>query len=69
MMLTLEERIKLETAIEKATIAFWSSIVKSFPTATKGDLSPLTTIRMESAIKIAVTEWAYYNVPKEGNDS
>jgi len=51
--------------IEEAIDAFWSVVVKHYPEAKTGDLSPETTIGLVNAAERAVEEWVEYNVPKE----
>lgn len=50
--------------IEEALNAFWDVIVKRYPEARTGDLSPLTTMRLDEVARIAVDEWICSNVPK-----
>lgn len=50
--------------IEEALNAFWDVIVKRYPEARTGDLSPLTTMRLDETARIAVDEWICSNVPK-----
>jgi hypothetical protein len=53
----------IETIADEAMDAFWQVIARHFPEAESGDLSPLTTIRFETAAKDAITEWILSNVP------
>ncbi len=48
--------------------AFWEVIVRHFPEATTGDLSPLTTFHLEQASEAAIEEWIRYNVMTEESD-
>ena len=45
--------------------AFWAVVVKQFPQATTGDLSPLTTFQLEQASEAAIKEWIRCNVTTE----
>jgi hypothetical protein len=49
---------------EEAMEAFWDVIVKRYPQAKTGDLSPLTTVVFCTAAEDAVEEWIFANVPK-----
>jgi hypothetical protein len=55
----------LKSITEDASDAFWAVIVKNFPEATTGDLSPLTTFAFDQAAEAAVEEWVWANVPKK----
>lgn len=57
-----EDAVRVIT--DQAFDAFWQVIVKRFPQATTGDLSPWTTIRLQLAAEEAVAEWIGNNVPK-----
>ena len=48
---------------EEALDAFWAVIVKRYPQAKTGDLSPLTTVALSMAAEDAVEEWVTCNVP------
>jgi len=52
---------RLAAAIESAEAAFWADIVANYPEATSGDLSPTETIKLETAMRSAVTEWLMFN--------
>jgi hypothetical protein len=58
-----KSKIDLKTVADEATEAFWQVVVKHFPSATSGDLSPLTTARLHLAAEEAVAEWVWANVP------
>lgn len=49
----------------EASEAFWAVIVRHFPTAKYGDLSPERTIRQITANVDAIEEWISNNVPDE----
>ena len=53
---------------DEALDAFWQVIVKHFPKATTGDLSPLTTVRLNQAAKAAIKEWIVYNATTQESD-
>ena len=59
---------KLRHIIENADIAFWEVVVKHFPHATAGDVSPWATIRLHQAQQEAVEEWIANNVMTQGSD-
>lgn len=54
---------------DEALEAFWEVVVKHFPQATTGDLSPMRTIELSLAAEAAIEEWISNNVlpnpPKE----
>jgi hypothetical protein len=54
----------IKSSTDDALTAFWNVIVKQYPEARTGDLSPLTTIRLDTAAENAVEEWVWANVPK-----
>ena len=47
----------LRELTDQALDAFWQVIVKRFPDATTGDLTPWTTIKLQIAAEHAVEEW------------
>jgi hypothetical protein len=53
-----------ESVANTALDAFWQVIVEQYPQAKTGDLSPLTTIRLQVAAETAIEEWVWANVPK-----
>jgi hypothetical protein len=53
----------LRESTDQALDAFWQVIVKRYPTATTGDLSPWTTMQFQIAAENAVQERIDYNVP------
>jgi hypothetical protein len=57
---------ELVVATDEALDAFWEAIVRRFPDAVTGDLSPLTTIQLGTAAQEAVQEWVANNVPPFG---
>lgn len=57
----------MQTATEEALYAFWDAIVKRYPQATSGDLSPMTSFRLHEAAEAAVEEWVWANVPETDN--
>lgn len=50
----------------EADEAFWAVIVRHFPEAKYGDLSPERTIRQRTANVDAIEEWIRNNVPSPG---
>jgi hypothetical protein len=58
-----KSKIDLTTVAYVAREAFWQVVVKHFPTATSGDLSPLTTLHLHQAEEEAIAEWVWANVP------
>lgn len=58
----------LRSVTDEALEAFWQVIVKRYPQATTGDLSPLTTIRLDQAAEVAIAEWVWANVPTTTNE-
>lgn len=59
----MSDTIDLTTLADQALDAFWDAVVRSFPEARTGDLSPWATVRLELAARDAVREWVAYNVP------
>lgn len=54
----------LRTLADEALDAFWQIIVRRYPQAKTGDLSPLTTIQLQIAAENAIDEWVWANVPR-----
>ena len=52
----------------EASEAFWDVIVRHFPEAKYGDLSPWRTIRQIVANVDAIEEWISNNVPQEQDE-
>jgi hypothetical protein len=57
----------LRSAADEALEAFWQVIVQRYPQAKTGDLSPLTTVRLQDAAEVAIEEWIWANVPTTTN--
>jgi hypothetical protein len=55
----------LRESIEEAQEAFWNVIVKRYPEATTGNLSPGATIDFHVAADNAVGEWVRNNCPSD----
>lgn len=53
----------LRSAADEALDAFWEVIVKRYPQANTGDLSPWATIKLQIAAENAIAEWIDNNVP------
>jgi hypothetical protein len=49
-------------AVEQASGSFWAMIVKHYPEADTGDLSPESTRLLDAAMDAAVAEWVENNV-------
>lgn len=62
-----------DEVINVATKAAWEAIgevlVKHFPEAVSGDLSPSQQIGFEAALKAHITAWVDNNVPKNANNA
>jgi hypothetical protein len=52
----------------EALDAFWQVIVKHFPQAITGDLSPLATFQLHQAAEAAVVEWIANNVTTQQSE-
>jgi hypothetical protein len=57
-----------EALTDEALAAFWDVVAGRFPAARSGDLSPLTTIRLEQMARQAIEEWASFNVAGPKSD-
>lgn len=62
------ENPDLRSVTDEALEAFWQVVVKRYPQAETGDLSPLTTIRLDKAAEVAIEEWVWANVPTTTNE-
>jgi hypothetical protein len=49
--------VDLTLLADEALEAFWSTLVRHFPDATTGDLSPERTIGLQLAAEEAIKEW------------
>ncbi len=47
---------------------FWQVVVRRFPEAKYGDLSPERTIRLHTAATDAIEEWISNNVPNQDDE-
>ncbi len=56
-------KIDLRTLAQEAEDAFWQVVVRHYPEAKTGDLSPLTALRLQQAAEAAIAEWIGENVP------
>jgi hypothetical protein len=54
---------------DEALDAFWEIVVRHYPQAKTGDLSPLTTIKLTIAAENAIEEWVWANVPSSDADA
>jgi hypothetical protein len=53
---------ELRELTNEALDAFWGAIVKRYPQATTGDLSPWPTMKLRMAAEDAIEEWIENNV-------
>jgi hypothetical protein len=53
---------------DEALDAFWQVVVKRFPEATTGDLSPLATFHLHQVAEAAIKEWIANNVTTQEAD-
>jgi len=54
--------MNMQQITNEALDAFWQVILRHFPQATTGDLSPLATFQLDQAAEVAVREWIANNV-------
>ena len=54
---------QLRSVANEALDAFWEVVVRHFPNAETGDLSPWSAIELQMAASNAVEEWVDNNVP------
>ena len=54
---------QIDEAIEDAQLAFWASVVKSFPEITTGDFPPGDSMQFDFESTEAVRAWVSYNSP------
>lgn len=59
---------KQQALADEALDAFWQVIVRHYPEATTGDLSPDRTIRLQLAAEAAIEEWVDNNVVPQQDD-
>jgi hypothetical protein len=57
------QRNHLRSVADDALEAFWQVVVQRYPQAETGDLSPMATIRLQTAAENAIAEWIDNNVP------
>jgi hypothetical protein len=55
--------------IDEALTAFWEVVVRHYPQAEIGDLSPWATIKLTLAAENAIEEWIDNNVPASDGDA
>ena len=58
---------QISTIADEALEAFWQVVVRHYPQAESGDLSPLTMVHLEDAAEVAIREWIESNVPTTTN--
>ena len=59
---------EIQPIVDEALEAFWDVVVKRFPEAETGDLSPGATIDLQMAAEDAVSEWIANNVTTQDCD-
>jgi len=52
---------ELQSLAEEALEAFWDVVVKRYPNARTGDLSPIAAMRLLFAAETAIQEWVERN--------
>jgi len=57
------QRSHLQSVADDALEAFWQVVVQRYPQAETGDLSPIATIRLQTAAENAIAEWVDNNGP------
>src|SRR5581483_7233863 len=55
--------IAIHDVLHEAQEAFWDAVVKRFPDAKFGDLSPVSAVALDEAEQAAIEEWVRNNVP------
>ena len=55
--------LTIKVLIDEALTAFWEVVVRHYPQAETGDLSPWATIKLTLAAENAIEEWIGNNVP------
>lgn len=60
--------MKTDQLTNEALDTFWQVIVRHFPKTTNGDLSPLTTFRLDQAAESAIQEWILFNAMTQQSD-
>ena len=53
----------------EALDAFWEVVVRHYPQAKTGDLSPWATVKLTLAAENAIEEWTCNNVPSPDGES
>jgi hypothetical protein len=59
----MPKTIPISDVLREAQDAFWDAVVKRFPEAKHGDLSPGATVVLHDAEEEAIKEWIHNNVP------
>lgn len=54
--------------IDEALTAFWEVVVRNYPQAKTGDLSPWATVKLMLAAENAIEEWTCNNVPSSDGE-
>ena len=60
---------QLRSAADEALHAFWEVVVRHFPTAETGNLSPWSAIKLQMAAENAIEQWVDNNVPVTKGDN
>jgi hypothetical protein len=63
----MDERVSKAT--EVALDAFWRVVASRFPEVSTGDLDPMTSMRVEHAMRSAVDVWVWCNRPTKEENS
>lgn len=61
-------KAEIRILAEEALDAFWDVLLRRFPEATDGDLSPERATRLMQAAEEAIEEWINNNVPQSADE-
>ena len=61
-------QLTIPALASEALNAFWEVVVRHYPQAETGDLSPWTTVKLTLAAENAIEEWIWANVPSTTNN-
>jgi hypothetical protein len=61
--------VAIEVVIHDALTAFWEAVVRHYPQAVTGDLSPLATMQLSVSAENAIEEWIDNNVRSSDADT
>jgi len=62
-------KLTIAELADEAQDAFWAVVVRHYPQAKTGDLSPWTTVQLTIAAENAIEEWIWANVPSSDADA